>query len=76
MLELKDKLDDMAGLTQSPAEPVKPSLGATAEDVLSALVNLGYPRPVALKAIEAASKNREVIADFEQLYRAAIAAVR
>ena len=45
VLELKDKLDDMAGY--SPAADAKPSLGAVAEDVLSALVNLGYPRPVA-----------------------------
>ena len=76
VLELKDKLDDMVGLAHTPAEAAKPSLGATAEDVLSALVNLGYPRPVALKAIEAAGKNKDVTADFEQLFRAAIAAVR
>src|ERR1700710_1667684 len=43
VLELKDKLDDMAGYV--PASDAPPSLGAVAEDVLSALVNLGYPRP-------------------------------
>src|ERR1700723_3198430 len=54
VLELKDKLDDMAGFTV--ATDAKPSLGATAEDVLSALVNLGYARPIAQKAVESASK--------------------
>src|SRR5450755_3583125 len=40
VLELKDKLDDLA------TEPVTaaPSVGAVGEDALSALVNLGYPR--------------------------------
>lgn len=75
VLELKDKLDDMTGLAPA-AEPSRPSLGAVAEDVLSALTNLGYPRPVAQKAVEAAAKNPEVTGDFERLFRAAIAAVR
>ena len=77
VLELKDKLDDLAGLSATHAtEPAIPSLGAIADDVLSALVNLGYPRPVALKAIEAAGKQKDATADFERLFRAAIAAVR
>lgn len=71
VLELKDKLDDMAGFTtDAPA-----SLGAVADDVLSALVNLGYPRPVAQKAVEAAGKQTDT-ADFEALFRAAMAAVK
>ena len=75
VLELKDKLDDMAG--SAPAgEPARPSLGAVAEDVLSALMNLGYPRPVALKAVEAAGKTPDAGADFEQLFRTAIAVIR
>src|SRR6201994_2376249 len=52
VLELKDKLDDMTGI--APAQPAAPSLGAVADDVLSALVNLGYARPIAQKAIETA----------------------
>lgn len=77
VLELKDKLEDLAGAPPvAAAGSAAPSLGAIAEDVLSALVNLGYPRPVALKAIEAASKNGAVTTDFEQLFRASIAAVR
>ena len=74
VLELKDKLDDMAGYT--PAADAKPSLGAVAEDVLSALVNLGYPRPIAQKAVESAAKDTTVADDFERLFRAAMNAVR
>ena len=77
VLELKDKLDDMTGFT--PASGVPPSLGAVADDVLSALVNLGYPRPVAQKAVENASKHSGDAAeanDFERLFRAAMAAVK
>ncbi len=74
VLELKDKLDDMAGY--APAADAKPSLGAVAEDVLSALVNLGYPRPVAQKAVETATKDATAAGDFERLFRAAMSAVR
>ncbi len=75
VLELKDKLDDLTGYS-SASEPARPSMGAVAEDVLSALLNLGYARPVALKAVESAAKDKEAAADFERLFRAAIAAVR
>ena len=75
VLELKDKLDDMTGW--APArEPSMPVMGAVAEDVLSALVNLGYPRPIAQKAVASATKDTNVATDFERLFRAAIAAVR
>ncbi len=75
VLELKDKLDDMLGQA-SPTEPARPSLGAVADDVLSALMNLGYPRSMAQKAVESAAKNPEAATDFERLFRAAMAAVR
>ena len=75
VLELKDKLDDMTGFAPASA-PAKPAMSAVAEDVLSALINLGYPRPVAQKAVEHAAKNKEAAADFEQLFRAAMTAVR
>jgi Holliday junction DNA helicase RuvA len=74
VLELKDKLDDMVGM--SPEVSAKPSLGAVADDVLSALVNLGYPRPVAQKAVENAAKDAGDGLDFEKLFRAAMAAVK
>ena len=75
VLELKDKLDDMQGLTPQ-ATPATPSLGAVADDVLSALINLGYPRPVAQKAVETAAKDPATATDFEKLFRASMAAVR
>ncbi len=75
VLELKDKLDDLAGFTAAGVA-ARPSLGATAEDVLSALVNLGYPRPIAQKAVETAAKDAAVAGDFERLFRASMAAVR
>jgi Holliday junction DNA helicase RuvA len=75
VLELKDKLDDLAGIT--PASPIMPlSLGAVADDVLSALINLGYPRPAAQKALETAAKDPAVSDDFERLFRASMSAVR
>lgn len=74
VLELKDKLDNMTGT--APQQTAAPSLGAVADDVLSALVNLGYPRPVAQKAVESAAKDSAVAADFERLFRASMSAVR
>ena len=78
VLELKDKLDDMQSFVAGSVEsaPAKPSLGVVADDVLSALVNLGYPRPIALKAVESAAKDAAVAGDFEKLFRAAMSAVR
>ena len=74
VLEIKDKLDDMA-VPMSDAGGV--AHGPAADDALSALVNLGYPRPVAQKALETAiEKNQEVAGDFETLFRAAMAAIR
>jgi Holliday junction DNA helicase RuvA len=73
VLELKDKLDDFA---VAPAT-VAPSVGAAGEDALSALMNLGYQRPVAQKAIETAiGRDAAVKDDFERLFRAAMAAIR
>jgi len=75
VLELKDKLDDLA--VAVPATAGGPHHGPVGDDALSALVNLGYPRPVALKAIETAvARNPEVASDFEALFRAAMAAIR
>src|SRR3984957_16558620 len=64
VVELKDKLDDFA------APPVRSNVhGPAAEDVLSALVNLGYQRPAAEKAIEqAVAKDAALAADFDGLF--------
>ena len=72
VVELKDKLDDFAVVqVQSMAR------GPAAEDVLSALVNLGYQRPAAEKAIEqAAARDGALAADFDALFRDALKIIR
>ena len=76
VVELKDKLDNLVGFTAGAGVPAATSLGAVADDVLSALVNLGYPRPAAQKAVETAAKDGAVVGEFEGLFRAAMAAVK
>jgi Holliday junction DNA helicase RuvA len=72
VVELKDKLEDMA-----MAAPAVAAAGPAAEDVLSALVNLGYQRPSAQKAIEAAvAKDKGVGEHFDALFRAALMTIR
>jgi Holliday junction DNA helicase RuvA len=78
-LELKDKLEALAA--GRPVTPVPGSAGAVADDVLSALENLGYPRVAAEKALnkvlaEHANVADSPLPDFEVLFRAAVAAVR
>jgi Holliday junction DNA helicase RuvA len=71
-MELKDKMEDMA-----TAAPTVASAGPAADDVLSALVNLGYQRPSAQKAIETAvAKDKAVGEQFDALFRAALMAIR
>jgi len=78
VLELKDKMEDMA---VAPEAGGPSSLGPVADDVLSALVNLGYARPVAQRAVEIARKEAQEpggairMLDFEWLFRAAVAAI-
>jgi Holliday junction DNA helicase RuvA len=73
VLELKDKLDDLAS---APAQTI-PNLGAVVDDALSALVNLGYARAVAEKAVDTAiARDAAAKASFEVLFRAAMAAIR
>jgi holliday junction DNA helicase RuvA len=72
VVELKDKLEDLA-----PAVPQPGGAGPLAEDVLSALVNLGYQRPVAQKAVTTAvNKDKKVAESFDALFRAALAVIR
>ena len=73
VLELKDKLDDLATVPTTDGA----HHGAAGDDALSALVNLGYARTTAERAIESAIKRDEGLADdFEALFRAAMAAMR
>lgn len=72
-LELRDKLEDMA--TPSAATPSV--IGPAADDVLSALTNLGYQRPAALKAIETVvEKDNALGEEFDLLFRAALKIIR
>ena len=72
VVELKDKLDDFA------VAPVAASVaGPAVDDVLSALVNLGYQRVAAEKAVEQAiAKDKSLNADFEGLFRGALKVIR
>ena len=72
VVELKDKLDDFA------VAPAQPSVqGPAVDDVLSALVNLGYQRVAAEKAIEqAVAKDAALAADFDGLFRGALKVIR
>jgi len=67
VLELRDRLP--AGATGQEAAP--PSMSPVEEDVLSALVNLGYQRVAAEKAITAAVKSGKG-ASFDPLFREAL----
>jgi holliday junction DNA helicase RuvA len=70
VLELRDKL----GETTTVAVPAGPAPSATEQDVLSALVNLGYQRPAAEKALAVAAKNGKSLA-FDGLFRESLAAL-
>lgn len=63
VLELRDKL---AGLEAAPAAP---SASRIEEDVISALVNLGYQRPAAEHAAKRAVERSGKTASFEDLFR-------
>ncbi|HXY51210.1 MAG TPA: Holliday junction branch migration protein RuvA [Terriglobales bacterium] len=67
VLELRDKLPaPMPG-----PETRSPSLSGVEEDVLSALVNLGYQRLAAEKALDQAAKNGKT-GSFDVLFRASL----
>jgi len=70
VLELRDKLPE-AG---TPMAPAVSSRSATEEDVLSALMNLGYQRAAAEKALGLAAKNGKG-GSFDALFREALAAL-
>ena len=68
VLELRDKLPPATG----PSAATAPAISATEEDVLSALVNLGYQRPAAERALAAAVKN-DKSGSFDSMFREALA---
>jgi Holliday junction DNA helicase RuvA len=63
VLELRDKLGGLA------ASPTAPTVGGMEEDVVSALVNLGYQRSPAEQAVKRAANGAGANATFEQLFR-------
>jgi holliday junction DNA helicase RuvA len=67
VLELRDKLPPQE---REPAQ-VMPRFSAVQEDVLSALVNLGYQRAAAEKALSVVEKN----GSFDMMFRNALAAM-
>jgi Holliday junction DNA helicase RuvA len=74
VLELRDKLPAAAGT----ASPTVPPMSAIQEDVLSALLNLGYQRTAAEKALANAVKHGEGKTEkggFDSLFREALAAL-
>ena len=64
VLELRDKLA-AEGVTESPAMP---AMSAVEEDVLSALMNLGYQRAAAERALTSVEKNGKG-GSFEVMFR-------
>lgn len=68
VLELRDKLPEASPI----AATAVPALSATEEDVLSALLNLGYQRAAAEKALAVAAKNGKG-ASFDAIFREALA---
>ena len=66
VLELRDKLPEVGS-----SAPVLSVLSGTEEDVLSALVNLGYQRAAAEKALAAAPKTG-ASASFDAMFRQAL----
>jgi Holliday junction DNA helicase RuvA len=78
VLELRDKLPPAEGASA----PTLPAMNAMEEDVLSALVNLGYPRAAAEKALAIAVKSGADKSDggksgktgsFDAMFRGALA---
>jgi Holliday junction DNA helicase RuvA len=67
VLELRDKLPP-AGPASAPAIPAR---SEAEEDVLSALVNLGYQRPAAEQALAAVARE-EGAKSFDQMFRSVL----
>jgi Holliday junction DNA helicase RuvA len=72
VLELRDKLPPAVGIST----PSAPAMSAIEEDVLSALVNLGYQRPAAEKVLASVARNggeKISTGSFDAMFREALA---
>jgi Holliday junction DNA helicase RuvA len=70
VLELRDKLPEAS----AAAVAAVPAVNAVEEDVLSALLNLGYQRAAAEKALAIAARNTKG-GSFDALFREALGAL-
>jgi Holliday junction DNA helicase RuvA len=70
VLELKDRLP-RARVTEAAGDAT-PAVGSVRDDLLSALVNLGYHRPLAEKAVDASLKAIGRDAGFERTLKQAL----
>lgn len=77
VVELRDKLDAVGADKGSAvaAMPIAPTFGAVEDDVMSALMNLGCPKPAAEAAIQKARAAGTPV-EFEPLFRKALSLVR
>jgi len=71
VLELKDRLGDVAG-SDAGAGAQQPSADRLRDDLVSALENLGYHRPLAEKAVDAARARDVGGAVFEDALKSAL----
>ena len=79
VLELRDKLDELAASATdgAAAEPPRPAVpgefSAADEDVISALVNLGYNRANAEASVREVRKDKQILeGDFELVLRTSL----
>ena len=72
VLELKNRLPRVQAAAAAGAASVTPEPSALRDDVLSALVNLGYHRPLAERAVDAAVKTAGRDAGFERTLKQAL----
>lgn len=68
-VELRDQLGEFAAAAAPPPMP------AAAEEVLSALVNLGYARALAEKAVRRATERHPSASGFEELFKRSLQAI-
>jgi len=71
-LELRDRLPAIAELPTAGGAIVEESHGSVRDDVISALVNLGYQRPAVEKAVERVLKSSDAPDGFEEALRQAL----
>ena len=75
VLELRDKLDGIGGVSVAAGVPRETATSALEQDVISALLNLGCTRPAAEEAVKKA-RALGVPEEFETLFRKSLELVR